>query len=98
MSLLLRWISSEPSRNAGSKKRNPNASLAAGQNRFAGRETESQFPKLIRGRFFRRFLPLHQFHIQTKRLQLANQHVERFRDARLDARLALDDGLVNFGA
>src|SRR5579864_6066372 len=54
--------------------------------------------ELIRGRFFRGFLALHQFHVQAKRLQLADQDVERFGHARLDARLALDDGLVNFRA
>src|SRR5271155_3513140 len=50
------------------------------------------------GGFFRRFLPLHQFDVEAERLQLAHQHVERLRHARLDARLALDDGLVNFRA
>src|SRR5579872_7308801 len=41
---------------------------------------------------------LHQFHIETERLQLADKDVERFRYARLDGGLALDDGLVNLGA
>src|ERR1017187_1769857 len=41
---------------------------------------------------------LHQLHVETQRLQLANQYVERFRHARLDGGLALDDGLVNLGA
>src|SRR5271157_856053 len=41
---------------------------------------------------------LDQFHIQAKRLQFANQHVERFRHARLHRGLAFDDGLVDFGA
>src|SRR5260221_7118984 len=98
MSLLLRWISSEPSRNAGSKKRTQRTSPAAGQMRFAGRAAGSRFAELIRGCFFRRFLALHQFHVQAKRLQLADQYVERFGHARLDARFALDDGLVNFRA
>src|SRR5258706_8530643 len=51
------------------------------------------------GRFLRwRLLPLHQFDVETERLQFADEHVERFRHTRLDARLALDDGLVNLGA
>src|ERR1035437_318451 len=41
---------------------------------------------------------LHQFDVETERLQLANQYVERFGYARLDGRLALDDGLVDLGA
>src|SRR5664279_2311554 len=41
---------------------------------------------------------LHQLDVETQRLQLANQYVERFRHARLDGGLALDDGLVNLGA
>ena len=53
---------------------------------------------LVGSQLFRRFLPLHQFHVQAERLQLAHQNVERFWNARLDARLSLDDGLVNFCA
>src|SRR6202047_5134191 len=54
---------------------------------------------LLVGRLLRwRLLPLYPFHNETERLQLPNQHVERFRHARLDARLALDDGLVDFRA
>src|SRR5580658_5480706 len=45
-----------------------------------------------------RFLPLHQFHIQAERLQFAHKHVERFGNPWLDARFALDDGLVNLCA
>ena len=41
---------------------------------------------------------LHQLHVQAQRLQLADQHVERFRHARLGRRLALHDGLVDLGA
>src|SRR5271166_1500566 len=41
---------------------------------------------------------LDQLHVKTQRLQFANQHVERFRHARLDRRFAFDDGLVNLGA
>src|SRR5580698_10455431 len=44
------------------------------------------------------FRLLDQFHIETERLQLTNQHVERLWNARLDGRLALDDGLVDLGA
>src|SRR5580704_3008835 len=47
---------------------------------------------------FWRFLPLHQFNVEAERLQLANEHVERFGHARLDTRLALDDGLVDLRA
>src|SRR6266446_1871507 len=51
------------------------------------------------GRFLRRrLLPLHQFDVETERLQFANEYVERFRHARLNSRLALDDGLVNLRA
>src|SRR5467141_5300292 len=53
---------------------------------------------LIGGGFFHRFLAFHQFHVQTERLQLADQDVERFGHARLDAGFALHDGLVNFCA
>src|SRR5467141_3766854 len=42
-----------------------------------------------------RFLPLHQLDVQTERLQLADEDVERFGHAGLDARFSLDDGLVN---
>src|SRR5579872_1748199 len=45
-----------------------------------------------------RLLPLHQFDVQTERLQLADEHVERFRHSRFDSGLALHNGLVNFGA
>src|SRR4029077_1922236 len=41
---------------------------------------------------------LDQLDIQAKRLQFANQHVERLGDTRLHRGLALDDGLVDFGA
>src|SRR3984885_15861889 len=47
---------------------------------------------------FWRFLPLHQLNVEAERLQLANEHVERFGHARLDTRLALDDGLVDLRA
>src|SRR5258707_3964859 len=45
-----------------------------------------------------RLLPLHQLDVQAERLQLADEDVERFGHAGLDARFALDDGLVNLGA
>src|SRR5882762_5374 len=51
---------------------------------------------LIGGGLFHRFLAFHQFHVQTERLQLADQDVERFGHARLDAGFTLHDGLVNF--
>src|SRR5712692_2259327 len=50
------------------------------------------------GGFLRRLLPLHQLDIKTERLQLTDEHVKRLGHARLDARLALDDGLVDFRA
>src|SRR6266852_1024867 len=55
---------------------------------------------LIRCRAQNRLLlpGLDQLHIQTERLQLPDQHVERLRHARLHGRFALDDGLVNLGA
>ena len=46
----------------------------------------------------RLLLALHQFNVKAERLQLAHQNVEGFGHARLDARLALDDGLVDFRA
>src|SRR5215510_8043396 len=39
-----------------------------------------------------------QLNVQTERLQLAHQHVERFGQARLEVRLAFDDGFVNLRA
>src|SRR5260221_2037717 len=54
--------------------------------------------ELLVGGFFRRLLPLHQFDVEAERLQLADQDVEGFRHARLNARLALDDGFVDFRA
>src|SRR5258708_23315730 len=63
--------------------------------RRGGRPTQS---KHLIGGFFRRLLPLHQFDVQAERLQLADQDVEGFRHARLNARLALDDSLVDFRA
>src|SRR5260221_9436466 len=54
--------------------------------------------ELLLGGFCRRLVPLHQFDVEAQRLQLADQDVERFRHARLNARLALDDSLVDFRA
>src|SRR6267378_4056010 len=50
---------------------------------------------LVGGFFPCRFLPLHQLDVQAERLQLADEDVERFGHAGLDARFSLDDGLVN---
>src|SRR6266849_1808457 len=56
-------------------------------------------PVLLIGGFFHlRLLPLHQLHIQAERLQFADKDVERLGHAGLDARFALDDGLVNLRA
>src|ERR1043166_4449814 len=41
---------------------------------------------------------LHQFDIQTQGLQLTNQDIEAFGDARLRGRLALHDGFVDLGS
>src|SRR5437773_6262119 len=41
---------------------------------------------------------LDQLNIQAQRLQLANQHVERFGHARLHGSFAFNDGLINLGA
>src|SRR6267143_1762752 len=53
---------------------------------------------LVGGLVGRRLLALHQLDVEAERLQLAHEHVERFGNARLDARFALDDGLVDFRA
>src|SRR6266478_5714443 len=53
---------------------------------------------LVGGLIGRRLLALHQLDVEAERLQLAHEHVERFGNARLDARFALDDGLVDFRA
>src|SRR6202795_3323194 len=53
---------------------------------------------LVGGLIGCRLLALHQLDVEAERLQLAHEHVERFGDARLDARFALDDGLVDFRA
>src|SRR5216683_8006444 len=58
------------------------------------RPYKDNFP-LIGGFVACRLLPLHQLDVQAERLQLADEHVERFGHAGLDARFALDDGLVN---
>src|SRR5205807_1513110 len=41
---------------------------------------------------------LNQLHIQTQRLQLTNQHIERLRHARFNGGLALHNGLIDLGA
>src|SRR6185369_17869538 len=43
-------------------------------------------------------LEVDQLNIETQCLQFADEHVERLRDARLDGRFALHDGLVDLGA
>src|SRR5260370_1594332 len=45
-----------------------------------------------------RLLPLHQLDVQAERLQLADEHVERLRHARLNTRFTFYDGLVNLCA
>src|SRR5487761_1138167 len=55
-------------------------------------------PLIGGGRFDLGLLPLHQFDVQAERLQLADEHVERFGHAGFDSGLALNNGLVNFGA
>src|SRR6267143_1485687 len=54
--------------------------------------------QLVRGFVPCRLLPLHQLDVQTERLQLANEDVERLGHSGLDTRFALDDGLVNLRA
>src|ERR1043165_7514024 len=43
-------------------------------------------------------LRLHQLHVQAQRLELADEHVERLRQARLERRVALDDRFVDLRA
>src|SRR5579883_1123488 len=64
----------------------------------AGAQGSRPIGASIRRLFRLRLLPLHQLDVEAERLQLADEHVERLGHARLDARLALDDGLVNLGA
>src|SRR6266481_939908 len=57
--------------------------------------------KLIRGRgnlFTATFNALDQLHVETERLQFANQDVERLRHAGFDGGFAFHDGLVDLGA
>src|SRR5215470_14104986 len=60
----------------------------------------STLQPLICRRAGRRFAlrSLDQLHVKAQRLQLANQHVKRFRHAGLHGSFALDDGLVNLGS
>src|SRR6185369_7005739 len=51
-----------------------------------------------RSHFYRLLLGLHQLDVQTQRLELADEDVERFRQARGERGVALDDGLVDFRA
>src|SRR5487761_512015 len=55
-------------------------------------------PLIGGGRFDLGLLPLHQFDVQAERWQLADEHVERLGHAGVDSGLALNNGLVNFGA
>src|SRR5467141_3238043 len=54
--------------------------------------------QLVRGFVPCWLLPLHQLDVQAERLQLANEDVERLGHSGLDARFALDDGLVDLRA
>src|SRR3954464_1302565 len=68
-----------------------------------GRRYAGPDPKKLVCRYAGRLLAiaahrLDELDVQTERLQLADEHVERFRHARLDRRLALHDGLVDLGA
>src|SRR5262245_33729472 len=49
-------------------------------------------------RLHRLLLRRDQLDIETERLQLANEHVERFGQSRRERSVALDDRLVNLGA
>src|SRR5262249_3893543 len=73
------------------------AGLKPGATKIFKPRAQARLPVLLVGRLLLRLLALHQFNVQAERLQLANENVERFRHARLDARFALDDGLVNLG-
>src|SRR5678815_4900976 len=51
-----------------------------------------------RRRFGRTLLRRNQLDVQTERLQLADEHVERLRQTRRERRIALDDRFVDLGA
>ena len=56
-------------------------------------------PSIRRDGCFQRFPRfLHQLHVQAQRLELADQDVEAFRDARLGRGFSFHDGFVNLGA
>src|SRR5262249_34158924 len=74
------------------------AGLKPGATKIFKPRAQARLLVLLVGRFLLRLLALHQFNVQAERLQLANENVERFRHARLDARFVFDDGLVNLGA
>src|SRR5678816_4399390 len=52
----------------------------------------------LRSRFYDFLLRLDQFHVQAQRLELADQHVERFGQAGGERRVAFDDRFVNLRA
>src|SRR5438132_10494328 len=52
----------------------------------------------LRSCFDRFLLRLHQLDVQTERLELADEHVERFGQAGGERRVALDDGFVDLRA
>src|SRR5712671_3376483 len=52
----------------------------------------------LRSDFYRLLLGLHQLDVQTERLELADEHVERFRQTRRERGVALDDRFVDFRA
>src|SRR6202521_1584633 len=70
------------------------------RSRTASRERPTTSDRRLICRHGHRLLlrDLDQLDIQAKRLQFANQHVERLGDTRLHRGLAFDDGLVDFGA
>src|SRR5262245_48071551 len=56
------------------------------------------FEYRLRSHLRQLLLGLHQLHVETERLELTNQHVERFGQARRERRVALDDRLVDLRA
>src|SRR4051812_44693161 len=52
----------------------------------------------LRSHFDRLLFRLHQLDIQTERLELADEHVERFRQPRGERRIALDDRFIDLRA
>src|SRR2546421_9084924 len=52
----------------------------------------------LRSSFYGFLLRLHQLHVETERLELADQHVERFGQTGGERRVALDDRFVDLRA